>query len=177
MRLVKIISIKQANRSNSRRHSLKLSSKDIITGGLIAEKFVAGEKFGFGCAGNNEIPIFWWRDVPADTKELAFTVFDPDAPTGCGFWHWIVINISPKATRLDAAPLQTAKQLRNDFGTYEYGGPCPPAGDLPHRYLFNLYALSDRIEATKDTPAAQIGFQLNFKTIAKASVLGLYARD
>ena len=153
-----------------------LTSKDIISGEFISDRFIASESFGFGCSGNNETPIFAWEDIPASATELAFTMFDPDAPTGCGFWHWIVVNIPTGAMILSEETLKISKEVRNDFGQYGYGGPCPPEGDLPHRYIFSLHALSEKIEATKETPAAQIGFQLNFKTILKSSILGIYGR-
>ena len=153
-----------------------LTSKDIISCEFISDRFIASESFGFGCSGNNETPIFAWEDIPASATELAFTMFDPDAPTGCGFWHWLVVNIPTGAMTLSEETLKISKEVRNDFGQYGYGGPCPPEGDLPHRYIFSLYALSENIEATKETPAAQIGFQLNFKTILKSSILGIYGR-
>ena len=153
-----------------------LRSTDITTGGFINDRFVASENFGFGCSGGNETPNFEWQEIPRETKELAFTMFDPDAPTGCGFWHWIVVNIPAHSTNLDESTLKLSKEIRNDFGEYGYGGPCPPEGDLPHRYIFTLHALSTPIEASKDTPAAQIGFQLNFKSIEKSSILGIFGR-
>jgi phosphatidylethanolamine-binding protein (PEBP) family uncharacterized protein len=68
-----------------------------------------------------------------------------------------------------------ALQIRTDFGTPGYGGPCPSAGDHPHRYLFTVLAVGvDSVSATADTSAAVIGFQLNFNTLAKATIKGLF---
>jgi Raf kinase inhibitor-like YbhB/YbcL family protein len=121
----------------------------------------------------------------AATKSFAVTCLDPDAPTGSGFWHWLVVNIPPNVTELavDAgnpkAPQlpRGALQTRTDFGTPGYGGPCPPAGDHPHRYLFTVFAVgTDGLPVTADTSAAVIGFQLHFNTLAKAAIMGLYRR-
>ena len=95
-----------------------LTSKDIISGEFISDRFIASESFGFGCSGKNEIPIFEWEDIPTSATELAFTVFDPDAPTGCGFWHWIVVNIPTYITTLGEDTLKISKEIRNDFGHF-----------------------------------------------------------
>src|SRR5262245_31534997 len=135
--------------------------------------------------GQHPIAASAWSGAPAGTKSFAITCFDPDAPTGSGFWHWLVVNIPPNATELalDAgnpkAPQlpRGALQTRTDFGTPGYGGPCPPAGDHPHRYLFTMFAVgTDSLQATADTSAAVIGFQLHFNTLAKAAIMGLYKR-
>jgi Raf kinase inhibitor-like YbhB/YbcL family protein len=113
------------------------------------------------------------------------TCFDPDAPTGSGFWHWLVVNIPPGVTELvaDAGNRNAPKlppgalQTRTDFGTPGYGGPCPPAGDHPHRYLFTVFAVgADSLQVGADTSAAIVGFQLHFNTLAKAAIMGLYKR-
>jgi Raf kinase inhibitor-like YbhB/YbcL family protein len=137
----------------------------------------------FGGAGENISPALQWEDPPADTQSFALTVYDPDAPTGSGFWHWVVVNIPPDVTELalDAGNPKSPKlprgalQTRTDYGAAGYGGPCPPAGDHPHRYLFTVFAVGiDSLQATADTSAAVIGFQLNFNTLAKAMIMGLY---
>ena len=123
--------------------------------------------------------------VPAGTKSFAVTCFDPDAPTGSGFWHWLVVNIPPGTTELalDAGNPTAPKlpdgalQTRTDFGGPGYGGPCPPPGDHPHRYLFTVFAVSaDSLPVKADTSAAIVGFQLNFNTLAKAAIMGLFKR-
>jgi Raf kinase inhibitor-like YbhB/YbcL family protein len=154
-------------------------------GDYLAKTHVLSADFGFGCDGGNQSPHLAWLGAPAGTKSFAVTCYDPDAPTGSGFWHWVVINIPPDVTELalDAgnpkAPKLPARalQTRTDFGVPGYGGPCPPAGDHPHRYLFTVFAVGlDSLQATADTSAAVIGFQLHFNTLAKAALMGLYKR-
>src|SRR5262249_14297885 len=110
-------------------------------------------------------------------------MYDPDAPTGSGFWHWVVVNIPPTVTELplDAGNPGSGKmpagalQVRTDFGKPGYGGPCPPAGDHAHRYFFTLFSVGlDQLQATADTSAAVCGFQLNFNTLAQARLMALY---
>jgi Raf kinase inhibitor-like YbhB/YbcL family protein len=154
-------------------------------GDYLAKDHILSADYGFGCEGGNKSPHLAWSGVPTGTKSFAVTCFDPDAPTGSGFWHWLVVNVppdvtelaldagNPKASKLPKAALQT----RTDFGAPGYGGPCPPPGDHPHRYLFTVFAVgADSLPVTADTSAAIIGFQLNFNTLAKAAIMGLYKR-
>jgi Raf kinase inhibitor-like YbhB/YbcL family protein len=154
-------------------------------GDYLAKDHILSADFGFGCEGGNKSPHLAWSEAPAGTKSFAVTCFDPDAPTGSGFWHWLVVNIPPEVTELalDAGNPKTGKlpqqalQTRTDFGAPGYGGPCPPPGDHPHRYLFTVFAVgTDRLPVNADTSAAVIGFQLNFNTLAKATIMGLYKR-
>src|SRR6266540_6954079 len=99
---------------------------------------------GFDCDGANVSPALAWKNPPAGTKSYAITVYDPDAPTGSGWWHWVMFDIPADVTSLylgvgNPASGQTprgAVQSRTDFGKPGYGGPCPPKGDKPHRYVF-----------------------------------------
>ena len=154
-------------------------------GDYLSSAHILSAEFGFGCEGNNRSPHLAWSGAPPGTKSFAVTCFDPDAPTGSGFWHWLVVNIPPNVTELalDAGNPQSGKlpqgalQTRTDFGKPGYGGPCPPAGDQPHRYLFTVFAVgTDRLPVTADTSAAVIGFQLHFNTLARAAIMGLYKR-
>jgi Raf kinase inhibitor-like YbhB/YbcL family protein len=154
-------------------------------GDYLPSEHILSADYGFGCAGGNKSPHLAWSGAPAGTKSFAVTCYDPDAPTGSGFWHWLVVNIPPAVTELAAdagnrnAPRlpKGALQTRTDFGSSGYGGPCPPPGDHPHRYLFTVFAVSaDSLQVTADTSAAVIGFQLNFNTLAKAAIMGLYKR-
>jgi Raf kinase inhibitor-like YbhB/YbcL family protein len=113
------------------------------------------------------------------------TCFDPDAPTGSGFWHWLVVNIPANVTELPQGagnPIRRtlpagALQTRTDFGAPGYGGPCPPQGDHPHRYLFTVFAVSaDSLPVKADTSAAVVGFNLHFATLAKTEIMGLFKR-
>lgn len=140
---------------------------------------------GFGCKGGNISPPLAWEGAPAGTKSFAVTVFDPDAPTGSGWWHWVVVNLPPETRALprgagsaDGAGLpKGAVQVRTDFGAPGYGGPCPPPGDHPHRYLFTVYALDvPALDVTPQSSPALVGFYLHFHTLAKASLMGLYKR-
>ena len=162
-----------------------LASNSFKDGDYLGSDHILSADYGFGCAGGNRSPHLAWSGAPQGTKSFAVTCFDPDAPTGSGFWHWLVVNISPGVSELavDAGNRNGSKlphgalQTRTDFGAPGYGGPCPPAGDHPHRYLFTVFAVSaDSLQVTADTSAAVIGFQLNFNTLAKATLMGLYKR-
>ena len=149
-----------------------LSSSDFSHGGKLAEAQVFN---GFGCKGGNISPALAWSGAPEGTKSFALMVYDPDAPTGSGWWHWVVYNIPASATSLAAGAGANGSTLlpagavqgRTDFGSSGYGGPCPPQGDHPHRYLFTVFAVSaDSLSVKADTSAAVIGFHLNFITLA-----------
>ncbi len=154
-------------------------------GDYLAKDHILSADYGFGCEGGNKSPHLTWSGAPTGTKSFAVTCFDPDAPTGSGFWHWLVVNVPPDVTELalDAGNPKVRKlpkealQTRADFGVPGYGGPCPPPGDHPHRYLFTVFAVgADSLPVTADMSAAIIGFQLNFNSLAKAAIMGLYKR-
>jgi len=140
---------------------------------------------GFGCEGGNMSPSLAWKNAPPGTKSFAVTVYDPDAPTGSGWWHWIMFNISAQVSSLPAgagnpasgqAP-KGAVQSKTDFGTPGYGGPCPPQGDKPHRYVFTVYALKvDKLDVDENASGAMVGFMLNANQLAKASFTATYGR-
>ena len=153
-----------------------LLSPDFKDGDFLDEKFSLSKDYGFGCSGKNIRPHLKWDNIPERVVELAITIFDPDAPTGCGFWHWIMVGVDRKYSETNEDCLSNSIQVQNDFGAYSYGGPCPPQNDHPHRYYFTIYGLDSKIDAHKDTPAAQIGFQLHFKARERASLLGLFKR-
>jgi Raf kinase inhibitor-like YbhB/YbcL family protein len=160
-------------------------SNSFKDGDYLAQEHILSADYGFGCEGGNRSPHLTWSGAPTGTKSFAVTCFDPDAPTGSGFWHWLVVNIPLHATELplDAGNRSSSKlpngalQTRTDFGAPGYGGPCPPPGDHPHRYLFTVFAVgAESLQVTADTSAAVIGFQLHFNTLAKAAIMGLYKR-
>lgn len=166
--------------------SLVLQSNSFKDGDYLAPLHILSEAYGFGCAGGNSSPHLKWSGAPAGTKSFALTCYDPDAPTGSGFWHWLVVNIPPNVTELQLnagdskAGLMPkgALQTRTDFGVPGYGGPCPPAGDHPHRYLFTVFAVKEAsLPVNADTMPAVVGFMLNFNTLAKVSLMGLYKRS
>lgn len=162
---------------------LTVRSDSFEDGDYLGAAHVLSETYGFGCAGENISPALSWSGAPNGTKSFAVTCFDPDAPTGSGFWHWVVANIPPSVTSLPAGAgsgeglPDGALQVRTDFGAPGYGGPCPPEGDHPHRYLFTVHAVGlDTLPVDADTSAAVVGFLLNFNTLEKASLMGLYKR-
>lgn len=178
--LISLASCSSNNISNS--DSFKLSSKDIDSSQQIALKHVFN---GFGCEGKNISPQLSWQNPPVGTKSFALTVYDPDAPTGSGWWHWVVLNIPKHYKELptnfgrkDQFRFKNlVTQVRNDYGIHKFGGPCPPKGDKPHRYIFTLYALkTDKIVLNKSATAAQAGFMINANTIDKASFITTFGR-
>jgi hypothetical protein len=159
-----------------------LSSPTIKPGSMLTEAQVFK---GFGCEGKNTSPALKWSGAPQGTKSYAVTVYDPDAPTGSGWWHWVVFNIPANVTELpegagavDGKGLPAgAVQGRTDFGSPGFGGACPPAGDKPHRYIFTVHALkTDKIEVPADASAALVGFMLNANRLGKASFEAKYGR-
>ncbi len=119
-----------------------VASNGFKDGDYLPSDFILSSDFGFGCAGGNRSPHLKWAGAPAGTKSFAVTCYDPDAPTGSGFWHWLVVNIPANVSELTEAGSTGGKlpagalQTRTDFGA-----PCPPQGDHPHRYLFTVFAV------------------------------------
>ena len=159
-----------------------LSSPTVKPGSMLTSAQVYK---GFGCAGGNTSPALKWSGEPAGTKSFAVTVYDPDAPTGSGWWHWVVYNIPASTHELpEGAGAAEGKNLpagavqgRTDFGSAAFGGACPPPGDKPHRYIFTVYALkTDKIEAPADASAALIGFMIHANQLGKASFQAKYGR-
>ncbi len=140
---------------------------------------------GFGCSGTNISPELTWENAPKDTKSFAVTVYDPDAPTGSGWWHWLVFNIPASVNKLPAnagkvdsglAPKGSIQSM-TDFGAPGYGGPCPPQGDKPHRYIFTVHALKvDQLPLKAEASGAMVGFYLGQNSLGKASFTATYGR-
>ena len=160
----------------------KLSSPEIKANSTIPKSF---EFNGFGCSGENKSPALKWGGAPKDTKSFAVTVYDPDAPTGSGWWHWMVINIPADVTELAAGAgvansttlPKGAVQNRIDFGVAAWGGTCPPQGDKPHHYIFTVYALkADKLDVPADATAALTGFMIHANALGKASFTATYGR-
>ena len=161
-----------------------LTSPDIAPGKTIATAQVFNQ---FGCTGGNISPALSWSNAPAGTQSFALLMHDPDAPTGSGWWHWVVFNIPAATTSLPQGAgdgkkklmPQGAIQSRTDFGADGYGGPCPPTGDKPHHYQITVFAVDvDKLPDAKNdmASAALVGFDLHFHTLAKATLTGLYGR-
>lgn len=151
-------------------------SNDIKSGADIPQQHIFN---GFGCSGGNLSPQLQIGDIPAGTKSLAITMFDPNAPTGSGWWHWIAYNIDPTVTVIETGTKQISQNTllaRNDYGDYAYGGPCPPVGSK-HNYIFTLYALDvTKLDVPLDASAALIGYNLNSHVIEKRLLTATYWR-
>ncbi|CAN5260059.1 YbhB/YbcL family Raf kinase inhibitor-like protein [soil metagenome] len=151
-----------------------LTSTDVPDGGVLGDAQVQAK--------GNTSPQLSWSGAPEGTKSYAVTLYDPDAPTGSGFWHWTVANIPADVTELVAGAgspggdLPTgAVQGRTDYGKAGFGGAAPPPGNGPHRYIFTVFAVdTQRLEVTPDDSGAVFGFNLHFHTLARASITATY---
>lgn len=161
---------------------MSIISSDIKAGELMPK---AQEFAGFGCEGDNLSPQLSWSNSPADTKSFAITAYDPDAPTGSGWWHWVLINIPATVNSLATGAGNPEKGLlpegsqtfKTDYGSKSFGGACPPEGDKAHRYQFKVFALNvEKLELPKDGSAALVGYYLNSHAIETATLESLYKR-
>ncbi len=153
--------------------SFTVTSSDVTDGKALDELF-AHPSVG----GKNLSPHLSWSGFPEGTRGFVVTCFDPDAPTGSGFWHWSLVNLPVSVTELqrgvDRLP-EGAFCVRNDYGDLGYGGAAPPPGDRPHRYVFAVHALDvDRLEVGDDATPAYVGFNLAFHTLARATIRPTY---
>jgi len=160
-----------------------LESAEIKPSARIADAQVYN---GFARSGNNVSPSLSWNDAPPGTKSFAVTVYDPDAPTGSGWWHWVVFNIPASVTSLPAGAgnggsgklPQGAVQSTTDFGAPGYGGPCPPKGDRSHRYIFTIHALRvEKFALDEKAMPALVGFTLNGNRLGVATFTSTYSRN
>ena len=159
----------------------RLISSEWHEGGSVPQENVFS---GSGCAGANISPEFHWSDAPSGTKSFAITIFDPDAPTGGGWWHWVIFNIPRTVSELPAgAGSKESKRLppasvqcQNDYGEPGYGGPCPPAGST-HRYLVRVYALNvEKLPFGSETPPGKMAKQIEEHSIGVAKVMVRFGR-
>lgn len=163
------------------RNTFTLSSIDLGGEATINEEFN-----GFGCAGENQSPQLSWKNAPEGTKSFAVTMYDPDAPTGSGWWHWVVFDIPVSANELVSGAGNTELNLTpegvtqsiTDYGANGYGGPCPPEGHALHQYIITVYALkTDKLGLNESTNPAVVGYYLWNNTLAKASIVTYYQRN
>lgn len=161
--------------------AFSVTSPDFKNGATLTEDQVFNS---FGCTGKNISPELQWSGAPAGTKSFAITVYDPDAPTGSGWWHWTVANIPAGTTKLDRGAGNDGGKLpagavqgRTDFGKPGFGGACPPPGDKPHHYIFTVFALkTDKLELGPEASGAMFGFMTNANALAKAKITATYGR-
>jgi Raf kinase inhibitor-like YbhB/YbcL family protein len=158
-----------------------LTSDDLHVARPVASAQVFSQ---MGCNGLNLSPQLSWTGAPTGTKCFAITMYDPDAPTGSGWWHWVVYNIPAAVTSLPTGAGDAGSTLlpagaalgNTDFGTRGYGGPCPPPGDGPHRYVVTVFALDAPLTIPTGATAAYVGFNIRAHTMAKASLTARYGR-
>lgn len=170
------------------RMSLLLRSADFSEGDMLGRAHVLSAEYGFGCAGENLSPQLSWEGgaVPENTESWAISCFDPDAPTGCGFWHWLVVDIPLAVRSLPRGAGNPDKglmpspslEIRTDFGRPGYGGPCPPIGGNIHRYVFSLYAVGvENLGVEAQTSAAVTSARLRRQSVARADLIAIFRRD
>lgn len=149
-----------------------LTSPDIAEGQQLSSDFVFE---GFGCNGGNLAPTLNWSGAPEGTESFAVTVYDPDAPTGSGWWHWFSFNIPAEVTSLSRGDEINGVQLTNDYGAEGFGGACPPPGEV-HRYQFTVHALSTTLEIDNTASNALAGFMVNANSLASSTITAVYSR-
>lgn len=166
-------SLASAADNNNSSQPFTLYSNDIVAGSTFSQKFIAN---ALDCSGENQSPHIGWKNAPAETKSFLLTMYDPDAPTGSGWWHWVVVNIPPTANQLPSMPANQqsglptgAIQTLTDYSSIGYGGPCPPAGSR-HTYQFRLHALNTVLDIPPNATPALIGYMAHDKTLATAAL-------
>ncbi|MFJ6199870.1 YbhB/YbcL family Raf kinase inhibitor-like protein [Micromonospora sp. NPDC092111] len=148
--------------------SFTVTSDDVHNGEPMDARHAHGST-----GGGNVSPHLTWSGFPAETKSFVVTCFDPDAPTGSGFWHWVLVDVPASVTSLPTgvaeADLGGAFSVRNDYGDTGFGGAAPPPGDRPHRYVFAVHAVDvEHLGVPPTASPAYVGFNLAFHTLARA---------
>lgn len=167
--------------SVSGKETFTLKSNDLGGEATVTEEFN-----GFGCTGKNQSPQLSWSNAPEGTKSFAITMYDPDAPTGSGWWHWVVFDIPTSVNELvsnagnielNLAPKGAIQSITN-YGTKGYGGPCPPPGHGLHQYIITVHALkTESLGLDDNTNPAIVGYNIWANTLMKASIVIYYKRD
>jgi hypothetical protein len=163
------------------QQTFTLSSTDLGGQATTNEEFNS-----FGCTGKNQSPQLSWKNAPEGTKSFAVTMYDLDAPTGSGWWHWVVFDIPAStselisgagSTRLNLTPEGVIQSI-TDYGINGYGGPCPPEGHGLHQYIITVYALkTNKLGLNESTNPAVVGYYLWNNTLAKASIVTYYQKS
>jgi Raf kinase inhibitor-like YbhB/YbcL family protein len=160
--------------------SFAVESHDVADGQPMTDAQVYS---GWGMTGQNVSPHLRWHGFPAATKSFAVTCYDPDAPTGSGFWHMVLLDVPASVTELATGAVSGDKSglpsgafcVRNDYSSKDFGGAAPPAGDPPHRYVFAVHALDvDSLGVDSGIPPAVAGFNVGFHTLARAVMIPVY---
>jgi Raf kinase inhibitor-like YbhB/YbcL family protein len=152
--------------------TLRLWSNDFEEGDTLPQKHVAKL---FGHQGENKSPHLAWDGIPEGTKSSVVTMYDPDAPTGSGWWHWVIVDIPTSVRELPAGAGSGAlpagsRHTRNDLGNRDYVGAAPPPGN-PHRYVFTVHALSvEKLPVPDDASGALVGFMAGMHGLGKATL-------
>ncbi|MBE9065860.1 YbhB/YbcL family Raf kinase inhibitor-like protein [Leptolyngbya cf. ectocarpi LEGE 11479] len=165
--------------SSASAQEFELTSTTVSEGAQLTNAHVFE---GFGCEGENQSPQLSWTGAPEGTRSFAITAYDPDAPTGSGWWHWNVVNlpastssVSQNASINNNLPGE-ALEIRNDYGAIGFGGACPPPGEV-HRYIFTVYALgTERLELPEDPSNALVGFMIHANMLDSRSITAVYNR-
>ncbi|MFN7176673.1 MAG: YbhB/YbcL family Raf kinase inhibitor-like protein [Thermaurantiacus sp.] len=165
--------------AGSLRAEMQLDLPDVKRGALQISHVASG----YGCDGLNQSPEMIWTGAPPETKSFIVSAYDPDAPTGSGFWHWMAFDIPPSVAGLaegaggsDHAMPSGSVLARNDFSMNRYDGACPPEGST-HRYVFTVYAMPmEHLPINASASAAMVGYFANTAALAKASVVAVYGR-
>ncbi|CAK7192562.1 hypothetical protein COMNV_00764 [Commensalibacter sp. Nvir] len=155
---------------------------------LLSHSFKEGDEMpkkhrfnGMGHDGNNISPSLYWEDAPTETKSFVLTLYDPDAPTGSGWWHWVVVNIPATVSYLEEnASVKSMPegciQVRNDFSFYKYGGAAPPPGKK-HHYIFTVHALNvEKLDVNKDVSPAFVGFNVHNDCLGSAQLTCVFEK-
>jgi Raf kinase inhibitor-like YbhB/YbcL family protein len=153
------------------------ANKFELRSNLKAGKPIPADYYGsqFGCTAKGLSPSLEWTHAPAGTKSFAITFYDKDAPTGSGFWHYLLVDIPANVNKIELGALakgaipQGSVETNTDAGKPGFFGPCPPVG-RKHTYIYTVYALkTDKLGLPPTSTAAYVGFNLWGNTLAKAS--------
>jgi Raf kinase inhibitor-like YbhB/YbcL family protein len=163
--------------------SFTVTSTDVSHDETLATPHISGI---FGAGGEDRSPQLSWTGFPEETKSFVVTVYDPDAPTAAGFWHWAVVDIPASVTSLESGAgdekgsglPEGAFQLANDAGLKQYLGAAPPAGHGPHHYYTVVHAVDvESLGIPEGATPAFLGFNLFSHTLARAVIVPVYENE